>query len=326
MKVVKSVFCFAVIMMAMEIFAAPYVTNVVAKQRYPWGIVDISCEVKGIEEKDKGLEFTVDAVSSNSGVTNKASHVYFRGEKTSGLEVTTNGIYRFVWDANKDISPGRNKDIVVRVSLRETMVQLWEDGPYWALKNIGANEPWEAGYYFWWGDTVGYKRENNKWVASDGSNLDFSFTEDNTPTCNKSISTLQNEGWITSDGVLALEHDAAQVEWGGDWRMPTKQEFDDLKNNCDWLLTTMNGVKGYIIRGRGDYASASIFLPRAGYGSGTSLSNAGSNGYYWSSVPSVSNSGGYFAWNINLSYPSPFLNGYSRFLGHSVRPLQVFAK
>ena len=63
-------------------FAAPYVTNVVAKPRYPWGIVDISCEVKGLEEKDKGLEFTVDAVSSNnSGITNKTSHVYFRGEK-----------------------------------------------------------------------------------------------------------------------------------------------------------------------------------------------------------------------------------------------------
>lgn len=45
MKIVKSVFCFVSIMMALEIFAAPYVTNVVAKQRYPWGIVDISCEV-----------------------------------------------------------------------------------------------------------------------------------------------------------------------------------------------------------------------------------------------------------------------------------------
>lgn len=328
MKVVKSVFCFAVIMMAMEIFAAPYVTNVVAKQRYPWGIVDISCEVKGLEEKDRGLEFTIDTVFSNLDVTNKASHVYFRGEKTSGLEVTTNGIYRFVWNANKDIGSGHNKDIVVRVSLRETMVQLWEDGPYWAKRNIGANEPWEPGYYFWWGDRVGYKRENDKWVASDGSNSNFSFDSSNTPTHDKDISSLQSEGWIIFKGntyVLAPKYDAAQVEWGGDWRMPTKQEFDDLKNNCDWLLTTMNGVKGYIIRGRGDYASASIFLPRAGYGSGTSLSDAGSNGYYWSSVPSVSISGD-FAWNINLSYPSPFLNGYSRFLGHSVRPLQVFTK
>ena len=54
-------------------------------------------------------------------------------------------------------------------------VQLWEGGPYWATTNIGAENPEDYGYYFWWGDTVGYKRENDKWVASDGSSLSFSF-------------------------------------------------------------------------------------------------------------------------------------------------------
>ena len=48
-------------------------------------------------------------------------------------------------------------------------VQLWEGGPYWAECNVGAITPEEYGYYFWWGDTVGYKRENDAWVASDGS-------------------------------------------------------------------------------------------------------------------------------------------------------------
>jgi hypothetical protein len=57
------------------------------------------------------------------------------------------------------------------------MVQLWENGPYWATTNIGAEKPEDYGYYFWWGDTVGYKRENDKWVASDGSNSNFSFEE-----------------------------------------------------------------------------------------------------------------------------------------------------
>ena len=61
-------------------------------------------------------------------------------------------------------------------------VQLWEGGPYWATTNVGAEEPWEYGYYFWWGDTVGYKRENGAWVASDGSSSDFSFSEGRTPT------------------------------------------------------------------------------------------------------------------------------------------------
>ena len=53
---------------------------------------------------------------------------------------------------------------------------------------------------------------------------------------------LQSEGWITADGVLASAHDAAQAHWGGSWRMPTLQELDDLRDNCDWTWTSMNGV------------------------------------------------------------------------------------
>ena len=164
-------------------------------------------------------------------------------------------------------------------------VQLWEGGPYWATTNIGAEKPEDYGYYFWWGDTVGYKRENDKWVASDGSNLDYEFIWETCPTCGKDNSTLQSGGWITADGVLTSEHDAAQAHWGGDWRMPTDQELDDLCNNCDWTWDSMNGVYGYVVRGRGDYASSSIFLPCAGSGFGTSLNHAGSQGDYCSSVP-----------------------------------------
>ena len=97
-------------------------------------------------------------------------------------------------------------------------------------------------------------------MASDGSNSNFSFTEGNTPTYEKSISTLKSEGWITSDGVLAPAHDVANIHWGNGWRMPTNAEFDALINNCDWTWTTMNGVKGYVVCGRDAYASKSIFF------------------------------------------------------------------
>lgn len=103
-------------------------------------------------------------------------------------------------------------------------VQLWAGGPYWATTNIGADKPEESGYYFWWGDTVGYKRMNNKWVATDGSSSNFSFSSENTPTF-ESKDKLQSKGWITSDNVLAPEHDAAHVQWGGAWRMPAKSEL-----------------------------------------------------------------------------------------------------
>ena len=62
-------------------------------------------------------------------------------------------------------------------------VQLWENGPYWAECNVGATKPEEYGYYFWWGDTVGYKRNasNNGWVSSQ-SGASFSFSSGNCPT------------------------------------------------------------------------------------------------------------------------------------------------
>ena len=205
-------------------------------------------------------------------------------------------------------------------------VQLWEGGPYWATTNIGAENPEDYGYYFWWGDTVGYRRENNAWVATDGSSSNFSFNSDNTPTYGKDIATLQSEGWIVSRNgtyVLAPAHDAAHVKWGGDWRMPTKQELDDLNSNCDWSWTTMNGVNGYEVRGRGAYVSYSIFLPFAGDGSWTSLYNAGSYGYYWSSVLFSDNSAS--AWLLYFFSSSHYTYSYfSRESAQSVRPVQSY--
>ena len=161
-------------------------------------------------------------------------------------------------------------------------IQLWEGGPYWAETNIGAQQPWEFGYYFWWGDTVGSKRVNDTWVASDGSSIRAEFYI--TLTYGKGFSALRKKRW-TNGSSLAPEHDAAQVQWGGGWRMPTDQELRNLVDKCDWTWATVNGVNGSLVRGRGSYASASIFLPAAGFGRGDSLNKAGSYGYYWSSVP-----------------------------------------
>ena len=132
---------------------------------------------------------------------------------------------------------------------------------------------------------------------------------------------------MSQDGtyVLAPEHDAAQVQWGGGWRMPTYQELYDLcYNKCDWTWTTQNGVNGYVVRGRGDYAANSIFLPAAGYGLGTSLSYAGSDGYYWSSVPSSDYS--YGAYELYFYSGSHYTSRSSRYIGQSVRPVQGFTK
>ena len=218
---------------------------------------------------------------------------------------------------NSSQTSNRNKS-GESVPLVPQKVQLWKNGLYWADRNIGAKKPWETGYYFGWGDTIGYTRKGNVWVASDGSLSNFSFEEKNTPINDKDLSYLRREGWTTSDNVLTPEHDAAHVQWGGKWRMPTDKDLGDLIEKCEWIWMTTNGVKGYVVRGRGDYASASIFLPCAGGGNGTSLVNFDSSGY-WLSVTSSDHI--YYPWFLYLKpdYYCPLIT--CRYFGFPVRPV-----
>ena len=129
-------------------------------------------------------------------------------------------------------------------------VQLWENGPYWAECNVGASKPEEYGYYFWWGDTVGYARSGGTWtdygygvavghydgvtwVSSTGQQMSSSpFSSSSCPTYGKDYSALLSAGYIDSTGNLVLEHDAVHVHWRGAWRMPTAAEFSNLVYNC----------------------------------------------------------------------------------------------
>ncbi len=336
----------SMLMMAVVIttFAAvPEVTDVTAKQRFPWnGLVDITCKVTGINGTTNGLKFAVAAVMPDSGNVRTLYNFWVvqNGTNSTDRKVHTNGDYHLLWDAQAELGQVIYSNMVMRVTVVELhdKVQLWKGGPYWSDTNIGAENPEDYGYYFWWGDIVGYKRENDAWVASDGSSSNFSFIESNTPTYYKSIATLKSEGWITADEVLVPEHDAAHVQWDGSWRMPTTWELSDLNSKCDWTWTTQNGVYGYVVRGRGDYASNSIFLPCAGYGEGPSHIYAGSRGDYWSSGLSVQSLDSYgFACYLcfHSSYGDTFFYypsnhdtyyGGSRFLGRSVRPVQGFTE
>ncbi len=203
-------------------------------------------------------------------------------------------------------------------------VQLWENGPYWAECNVGAATPEEYGYYFWWGDTVGYKRENDAWVASDGSTSSFSFGLGNTPTYNKDNAALQSAGYIDSTGNLVAAHDAATAHLGAPWRMPTDAEFSALLDNCTTEWTTRNGVYGRLVTGKGAYADKSIFLPAAGYGNDSDLFYLGSFGYFWSSTP-ISNRSNY-AWRLYINSGDVDRGSGIRYYGQSVRPVRGFAQ
>ena len=127
-----------------------------------------------------------------------------------------------------------------------------------------------------------------------------------------------NDGSFVGDNKTVLEagDDAATANWGGAWRMPTEEELNELRKNCTWTLTTLNGVDGYNVEGPN---GKSIFLPAAGYIFGELLYQEASISYYWSSSLNTSNSN--FARGLTFATASYNCDYGNRCYGRSVRPV-----
>ena len=216
-------------------------------------------------------------------------------------------------------------------------VQLWAGGPYFAQCNVGASAPEEYGYYFWWGDTVGYKRNasNNGWVSADGKSTTIEFSKNDgtaNQTCDHETTWLANHGWTDESGNLvvsddASNRDAARAHLGYPWRMMTDAELQKLKNTdyCTTEWAMQNGVYGCKVTGNTPgYMDKSIFLPAAGYGSSSSLNADGSNGYYWSSTPNSDHP--FDAWRLFFIADGFGRSSYGRYSGYPVRPVRGSAE
>ena len=126
-------------------------------------------------------------------------------------------------------------------------------------------------------------------------------------------------GFFDTLTQLELSDDVARIKLGGKWRMPTDTEFTELRNNCTWQWGTYKGVNGYKVTSKKEgYTDKWIFLPAAGYRSGTDLSSVGSSGRYWSS--SLYTSLPYSAYGLDFG-SSDVLKGNYRYYGVSVRPV-----
>ena len=175
----------------------------------------------------------------------------------------------------------------------------------WATCNVGAASPLDCGDYFAWGETEPkdyYDWSTYKWCNGSDNTL--------TKYCTES-----NYGTVDNKTVLDLEDDAAHVNWGGDWRMPTLAEQDELRNNCTWEWTTQNGVKGRMATSK--INGNSIFLPAAGYRYDGSLYAVGSSGSYWSS--SLGSSDSIYAYYLDFRSGYVDWSDYDRDFGRSVR-------
>ena len=203
----------------------------------------------------------------------------------------------------KGTSYGEEKSFTTRASTGTENGYGWVDlglSVKWATCNVGSTTPEEYGDYFAWGET----------------STKETYDVDNCPTYRLSKSELQSQGYIDSEGNLNPQYDAATANWGGNWRMPTKAEQEELLNNCTWTWTTYNGVKGYNVEGPN---GNSIFLPVAGIRNGSSLDYDGSYGYYWSSTPLDYND--FYAYRLGFNSDNHSVYLSSRYYGHSVRPV-----
>ena len=176
-------------------------------------------------------------------------------------------------------------------------------GTLWATCNVGANSPEEYGDYFAWGETspkTVFDWSNYKW-------------------CNGSENSLTKYNYSSSYGTvdnkmeLDIEDDAAYVNWGSDWLMPTMDQRDELCGKCSWVLTKFNNVNGYLVTGPN---GKSIFFPQAGWGNGE-IVGMGEYGNYATRALDSSDPTKARAWSLKTNM---YTSHNWRCLGRSIRP------
>lgn len=177
-------------------------------------------------------------------------------------------------------------------------------GTLWATCNVGADTPEGYGDYFAWGETRPKKHYNmDTYILFDGD--DYTKYK-----------------YSGNDGLSALQQDddAAKTNWGNDWRMPTREEWDELLKNTTNKWTMQNGVTGLYFTARN---GNSLFLPAAGDRRSGELNSAGYYGYYWSSsfyTDDLDRAWG-FGFDFNYSGYNDMSGSY-RDRGHSVRAVR----
>ena len=173
----------------------------------------------------------------------------------------------------------------------------------WATCNIGASSPEEYGDYFAWGETEPknvYDWSTYKWCNGSQNTL--------TKYCTK-----REYGVVDNKTALELEDDAAHVNWGGEWRMPTKAELEELRTKCTWLPAKINGVSGREITGPN---GNTLFLPYSGYCSEGKYPGGGT-GHSWSSTSSA-----YNAYKLVYSWDGYYVFADLRCFGFTIRAVR----
>ena len=182
-------------------------------------------------------------------------------------------------------------------------------GTLWATCNIGANMPEDYGDYFAWGETM--PKSLFDWKSYKYGRF-FDERYELNKYCTDSCYGLN--GFVDNLTLLEFADDAARAYWGDDWRMPTKEDWEELFLNTTDTITTLNGINGCLFTASN---GNNLFLPAAGYWWDSEFNSAGI-GIYWSST--INTEFPYRAWGFHINPDSSHVCGSSdRNRGQTVR-------
>ena len=286
-------------------------------------IVDIGAPVKGYvydksiktDGESKGYLFSANLMTSAQGkstdylftvVSGGASGNYYTRQfqnkviyssESSGRAIKLPGLDN--WNLTKTHKP---IDLGIVVNGKRV---------YWSRCNLGAATETDGGDHYAWGEIA--KKNDYVWATYKYGTSITTLTKYNTKKSNGKVDNLTE---------LQLIDDVVNVKLGGNRRIPTDAEWTALRENCTWTWkTTTDGYacNGYLIKGKGDYSSNSIFLPAAGVRRGTELIDYGIFGGYWSSslvTDSPENA-------LRIGFHEEAISRYSyyRSSGMSIRPV-----
>ncbi len=279
---------------------------------------------------DKKLSvYTINALpNSTEGGTVLGSGEYEEGS-TCTLTATPNEDYVFVsWtendlvvstNANYSFIVDGDRSFVANFVLLSSGYQGYVDlglpsGLLWATCNIGANSPEIFGDYYAWGETQSknaYSWSNYQLCQGNGYSI--------TKYCYDA--SYGNNGFTDNLMSLLTEDDAATANWGSDWRMPSRAEWQELYDNTTSAWTTLNGVNGRVfVSTNGN----TLFLPAAGDYYGSEIISVGHGGYYYSKSLFTGHPDEAYTFCVYSDELGIYIS--ERFCGGSVRPVRSIAQ
>lgn len=277
--------------------------------QYAYGTIRVCplCQGKGICTQCGGKGGTANPYN-NSGISSNKSNNYSSNVQSTSKSNTING--------------------------HEYVDLGLPSGTKWATMNIGAKDTKKIGNLYAWGETKGF---------NDGKR---NFSWETYKYCKSSAETLTkyHYGKIDKKKELDISDDAAYIEWGSSWRIPTKEQFEELfdTKNCTYeykLSTDNNDISGYLIKSKRN--GKSIFFPAGGCIVDEEFKSMDVQGYYWTrslkwqdeSPGDIADSffalfSGKYDSQTNITafslWFSPMLNeveGQSRYKGMCIRPV-----